>query len=176
MLTSLRRGSFFSTSRGYSRCLVCSNTRGRNFFSSTPNDKAASPESEKTTDSQSNEEKVVEDVSSDPYNKAIHELENLENSAKDLHRQLLLKYANAENKRRERLEEVKRRDAQHISKFGEKSLKIYESLGKVCDQAKEKAATGDADEKVKSLAEGLVMTHGIMKNILAKHGLVNSNQ
>ncbi len=112
----------------------------------------------------------------DAYLKVVQELEQVQSSITNLHRELLLKYANAENKRRERIEEIKRRDAQHISKFGEKTLKIYESLVKVCDQAQSKSSLSDADDKVKSLAEGLVMTQGIMRNILTKHGIMQESK
>ena len=112
----------------------------------------------------------------DAYSKASKEYEELEGSVRDLHRQLLLKYANAENKRRERLDEIKKRDTQHISNFGEKTVAIYESLVKVCELAKEKSIAPDADDKVKSLSEGLVMTQGIMKNILTKHGIMKDSK
>ncbi len=174
MLPSLRRGSLLLASRGYTGSFNCINGHTRGLFSTSSDQKL--DDKEKDVESKATAEKVAEENSSDPYIKAAEELQNLENSAKDLHRELLLKYANAENKRRERVEEVKRRDAQYISKFGEKTLNIYESLGKVCELAQQKANASDADEKVKSLAEGLVMTHGIMKNILNKHGLMNGKQ
>ena len=112
----------------------------------------------------------------DAYLKVVQELEQIQVSITNLHRELLLKYANAENKRRERIEEIKRRDAQHISKFGEKTLKIYDSLVKVCDLAQSKSSLSDADDKVKSLAEGLVMTQGIMRNILTKHDIMQDSK
>ena len=112
----------------------------------------------------------------DAYLKAVNELDQVQTSITNLHRELLLKYANAENKRRERIEEIKKRDAQHITKFGQKTLKIYESLVKVCDQAQAKSSLSDADDKVKSLAEGLVMTQGIMRNILTKHGIMQDSK
>jgi molecular chaperone GrpE (heat shock protein) len=88
-----------------------------------------------------------------------------------LHHKLLLKYADAENVRRERVNDVKRRDAQYIAKFGDKVGDIYDSLVKVCDFASGKAAVPNVDEKVKSLTEGLVMTKGLMRNILEKHNI-----
>jgi len=174
MLTSLRRASIVIASSGSTRSIRYTSVASRYFGSSSGSPKSDDQTTEKS--SQSTSEKAEEDISADSYSKAMDDLKNVENSAKDLHRQLLLKYANAENTRRERLEEVRRRDAQHISKFGEKVSTIYESLDKVCELAKAKAESSDADEKVKSLAEGLIMTRGIMKNILSKHGIMNGSK
>ena len=101
-------------------------------------------------------------------------LSKAENESKAVHRKLLLKYADAENKRRERVEELKKLDAKYISAFGQKVSAIYESLSKVCEAAQKKAEAPNADEKVKSFTEGLVMTQGIMKNILSKHNIIKS--
>ena len=126
---------------------------------------------------QSHEESVPEpeqaEVSADEA-KALDDLQKSEVTVKELHHKLLLKYADAENKRRERSVELKRRDAANIKLFADKTYGIYDSLESVCKIATEKAADPTADEKVKSFAEGLSMTRGIMKNILAKHNVVSN--
>jgi molecular chaperone GrpE (heat shock protein) len=106
------------------------------------------------------------------YAQALEALQKAEQEAKSLHRNLLLKYADAENKRRERVEDIKKLDTKHVSAFGKKVSEIFESLTKVCDTAQSKAAAPTAGEKVKSFSEGLVMTRDIMKNILAKHSIL----
>ena len=127
----------------------------------------ASPSENKTADK--TESPVEEDNS-----KRMESLNKSESLANELHRNLLFKYAEAENKRRERLDEIKRRDAKYIKSFAEKTLSIYESLDKVCTLAESKAKVDGANEKVKSFTEGLVMTRCIMRNILAKHNVVAS--
>ena len=126
---------------------------------------------------QSHEESVPEpeqaEVSTDEA-KALDDLQKADATVKELHHKLLLKYADAENKRRERSAELKRRDAVNIKLFADKTYGIYESLESVCKIATEKAADPTADEKVKSFAEGLSMTRGIMRNILAKHNVVSN--
>ena len=112
------------------------------------------------------------EVENKEYKAALEKLEKLQTEYNATHRKLLLKYADAENKRRERVEEVKKRDAKYIKSFGEKVQEIHESLNKVCELSQAKASLPDADEKVKSFTEGLVMTRGIMKNILVKHNIV----
>ena len=104
------------------------------------------------------------------YQKAVADLDTAEVTIRKLHGELLLKYADAENVRRERASELKKRDLGNIKVFGGKTGTIFESLDKVCTTANEKAAKSD-DEKVKSLAEGLSMTRDIMKNILEKHNI-----
>lgn len=59
-------------------------------------------------------------------------LKQAEASLNSSHHQLLLKYAEAENKRRERLGEIKKRDTANVSKFAEKVADIYASLEDVC--------------------------------------------
>ena len=138
----------------------------------------AKPENPVSTDgaeAQSEEnlaDKPVPEGTVDEYTKAAEGLTKAETSLKELHHKLLLKYADAENKRRERVEELKKRDAVYVKKMGEKTVEIYESLKGVCQLAQKKAANKTADDKVKSLSEGLVMTHGLMKNILSKHNVV----
>jgi molecular chaperone GrpE (heat shock protein) len=108
------------------------------------------------------------------YEIAVASLKKSESLSNELHRNLLFKYAEAENKRRERLEEIKRRDAKYIQSFADKTLSIYGSLEKVCTLAQAKSQEDGSSEKVRSLAEGLVMTRDIMKNILSKHNVVSS--
>jgi molecular chaperone GrpE (heat shock protein) len=112
------------------------------------------------------------EIENKEYKAALEKLEKLQAEVDASHRKLLLKYADAENKRRERVEEIKNRDAKYIKSFGEKVQEIHESLNKVCELSQSKASLLDADEKVKSFTEGLVMTRGIMKNILVKHNIV----
>ena len=177
MLTSLRRVSIRRT--------VCwsvfpsgTSSFGARCFASTDDTRnsSGSKEDEKIKSAHDDAQESPSVGQDDAYLKVVQQLEQTQGSITNLHRELLLKYANAENKRRERIEEIKRRDTQHISKFGDKTLKIYESLVKVCDQAQQKAAATDADDKVKSLAEGLVMTQGIMRNILSKHGIMQDSK
>ena len=98
-------------------------------------------------------------------------LKQAEASLNSSHHQLLLKYAEAENKRRERLGEIKKRDTANVSKFAEKVADIYASLEDVCMVAASKKQAESREERVKSLSEGLFMTRDIMKNILAKHNV-----
>lgn len=123
---------------------------------------------EKSGDDSQQSEQISE------YDSAIASLRKSEALSNELHRSLLFKYAEAENKRRERLEEIKRRDAKYIQSFAEKTLSIYGSLDKVCTLAQSKSQVDGSSEKVRSLAEGLVMTRDIMKNILSKHNVVSN--
>ena len=131
-----------------------------------------SGDSQKISEDQPTEPKAQSVDESDSQTKMKAQIEKFEQDAKDMHRKLLLKYADAENKRRERVDEIKKRDAKYISAFGLKVSAIYESLSKVCDLSQGKASAPNADEKVKSFTEGLVMTRDIMKNILEKHNIV----
>ena len=116
-------------------------------------------------------EKIAEDTE---YAQAVESLKKAESDSKSFHHRLLLKYADAENKRRERVEELKKLDSKHITAFGDKVKAIYDSLENVCATAKVKSDAPTADEKVKSFSEGLMMTRDIMKNILVKHNIVKS--
>jgi molecular chaperone GrpE (heat shock protein) len=127
--------------------------------------------SEKVSEEQSAEPSAQSNDEVDGRTKIQTQIQKLESEGKDMHRKLLLKYADAENKRRERVDEIKKRDAKYISAFGGKVSAIYDSLSKVCELSETKASAPNADEKVKSFAEGLVMTRGIMKNILEKHNI-----
>jgi molecular chaperone GrpE (heat shock protein) len=102
--------------------------------------------------------------------------EELENNLKSTHHKLLLKYADAENKRRDRLADLKKKDSSHISKFGDKVSGIYRSLEEVCTIAQERAKSPGAEEKVKSFSEGLFMTRDIMKGILSKHNIESNSK
>lgn len=102
---------------------------------------------------------------------AQDKLKQAEASLKSTHHQLLLKYAEAENKRRERQGEIKKRDTANVSKFAEKVADIFASLEDVCTVAASKIQAESTEERVKSLSEGLFMTRDIMKNILAKHNV-----
>lgn len=128
---------------------------------------------EKTDDNTYENLEISEEqkLADDNYNKAARELETSQQLVKDLHHQLLLKYANAENTRRERVAEIKRRGDKHISQFGEKIGSIYESLAKVCATAQTRSSAPDATDKVKAFTEGLTMTQGIFKNVLEKHNI-----
>ena len=128
-------------------------------------------EKESVPEAESKEAEEVSTPVDDAYAAAMKEYEAVELEAKKLHGDLLLRYANAENKRRERNTEIKRRDGLNISSFGNKATSIFASLDKTCELADKKANALEADVKVKSLAEGLRMTRGIMKNILVKHNI-----
>jgi molecular chaperone GrpE (heat shock protein) len=178
MLTALYcRSSFASlTTRAYALPLAnplrnsvpCS----RLFSSAADPNKAETPTAEKSEE----ETETMKEASKEEieYNQAVGALKKAEEDAKNIHRTLLMKYADAENKRRQRVEELKKLDSKHISAFGQKVSTIYESLSIVCGTAQKKAEALSADEKVKSFTEGLVMTHGIMKNILSKHNIIKS--
>ncbi len=114
-----------------------------------------------------NDQKLMEEN----YSKAVKELEVSQQLVKDLHNQLLLKYADAENKRRERLADLKRRGNKHIAHFGEKIALIHESLENVCDKATKRSHAPESSDKVKAFTEGLTMTQGIFKNVLEKHNI-----
>jgi molecular chaperone GrpE (heat shock protein) len=105
------------------------------------------------------------------FTKKCAELKSAEAQVKGLHHKLLLKYADAENKRRERVSEIKRRSEKRVAEFGQKIVSIQESLSKVCNIAQARSDAADSSDKVKSLAEGLVMTRGILKNVLEKHNI-----
>lgn len=137
-------------------------------------DSGASSEEELNSTTTLDSAGKVEEDSSSSYQKALEEIETAELSARQLHGDLLRKYASAENKRRERSTEISKRNAQNIKAFASKSSLIFDSLGRVCELAQAKAKAPGVDEKVKSLAEGLTMTHGIMNNILEKHNISNS--
>lgn len=124
----------------------------------------STPEAQDTRD----EQKLMDEN----YSKTLKELETSQMLAKDLHHQLLLKYADAENKRRDRLAEIKRRGDRQMSQFGGKIAIIYESLAKVCESASASSKSPDASDKVKALTEGLSMTRGIFKNVLEKHNII----
>jgi len=145
----------------------------RGFFSQgspkKENNDNAVPESKA---SEEPEEQTPADVK---LTEVSEKLDNMENEYKSLHHKLLLKYADAENLRRDRINDVRKRDSQYIAKFGDKVSDIYESLSKICDFANKKAAAQEAEEKVRSLTEGLVMTRGLMKNILEKHNIKNKS-
>ena len=134
------------------------------------------PLADEQVDKKAGEDKPEPTPIADELTRASAELEKAQATVKELHHKLLLKYANAENKRRERSDEIRRRNSKNILTFGQKTLGIYESLAKVCDLAQDKANLPEAEEKVKSLSEGLVMTRDIFKNILSKHNIeINQN-
>jgi molecular chaperone GrpE (heat shock protein) len=143
----------------------------RQFFTQGAPKSDASGKITSESESQEHEEKDRASDDETKITEADETLKKLEVEQKSLHHKLLLKYADAENVRRERVNDVKRRDAQYIAKFGDKVGDIYDSLVKVCDFASGKAAVPNVDEKVKSLTEGLVMTKGLMRNILEKHNI-----
>ena len=176
MLSSLHRRSFCAITRNSQSSLINRQFRLLGFSSrffaqeqtiaqKKPNVEDIPVESEKIEEKQQAEQ-IIDEVA-----RRYAELEKSQETARELHHKLLLKYADAENKRRERSAELKKRNAKNIASFGEKTLSIYESLAKVCDLAQEKAKLPDAEEKVKSLSEGLVMTRDIFKNILSKHNI-----
>lgn len=146
----------------------------RYYSSAADANKAENPAADKPEKEEVSEAPTEASSEEVEYKHAVEALQKAENDAKNIHRKLLLKYADAENRRRERVEELKKLDAKYISAFGEKVSSIYESLSKVCAAAQKKAEAPSAEEKVKSFTEGLVMTQGIMKNILSKHNIIKS--
>lgn len=142
--------------------------------SASAKDQSEASDTEKTKleETSAKPEEIDEDSE---YHQATEALAKAEAQAKALHHNLLLKYADAENKRRERVEELKKLDARHVTGFGNKVSAIYDSLCKVCETAKAKSEAPSAEDKVKSLSEGLMMTRDIMKNILVKHSIVKSD-
>jgi molecular chaperone GrpE (heat shock protein) len=148
---------------------------GMRYCGSAPSkDNPDAPPAEESTKGEAAEkpDEMDEDLE---YKQAAEAMSKAETQAKSLHHSLLLKYADAENKRRERVEELKKLDSKHVVAFGNKVSAIFDSLCNVCETAKAKADAPSAGEKVKSLTEGLTMTRDIMRNILVKHNIVKSD-
>lgn len=176
MITFLRRSPILSRKLSIISVSGPGQVSTRRFFSSPESaSKKAVPKEdandEVTPESPAGEVRATEETPE--YEKVVESVKKSEAEVVELHRKLLFKYAEAENKRRERLEEIKRRDTKHIASFAEKALGIFDSLEKVCTLAQSKAGVAGANDKVKSFSEGLVMTRDIMRNILSKHNVVS---
>jgi len=104
----------------------------------------SAPESEKVLPEENAPQDVAESEEpaapiDDAYAMAVKAYEAAEREGKKLHGELLLRYADAENKRRERTAELKRRDAYNISAFGAKTMSICYSSDKTCELAEKKS-------------------------------------